>query len=66
MFVFRKTWRILFSCNTGFEIHSFPLSQANETFNPSMQNAPPHFKNLASDKIIHVCLVILGYYALKG
>ena len=66
MFVFRKTWRTLFFCNTGFEIYSFALLQANETFNPPMQNAPAHFKNLATNKIFHVCLVILGYYALKG
>ena len=25
MFVFRKIWRALFSCNTRFEIHSFAL-----------------------------------------
>ena len=25
MFVFRKIWRALFSCNTRFEIRPFPL-----------------------------------------
>ena len=28
MFVYRKTWRALFSCNTRFEIRPFALLEA--------------------------------------